>query len=70
MEKSCIFYSSNLDGRTRSIVKRLLHLWEIKSDARYLGNPMFFYRSKIKACNYIREMVANRLSSWKRKLLL
>lgn len=35
----------------------------------YLGNPLFFSRSKTKTFNFLKEKVKSRLASWRNRLL-
>lgn len=63
LDKSGIFFSSNIPGHLRGVLKRLLGLAEIKENAKYLGNPMFIGQSKRQAFNCLKERVTSRLDS-------
>lgn len=69
LDNSKVLFSSNLDGRLKGTIKRILHLNKVKNDVIYLGNPMYFGRSKCRTFNYIKEKVASQFASSRNKLL-
>lgn len=67
--KSGVFFSKNTCKGQRRAIERILNLKSFKSNAFYLGNPLFLGRSKIKSFSFLKEKVESRLASWQGNLL-
>lgn len=66
--KSGVFFSKNIDRRTRRLLNCKLGMCEMKEEAFYLSNPMFVGKNKIKAFDFLKDKIENRLATWKGEL--
>ncbi|XP_027181659.1 uncharacterized protein LOC113780035 [Coffea eugenioides] len=69
LEKSSVFFSSNVDYQRRREVRQSLGSIQVATQGRYLGLPMVITRSKQQVFGYIKDSISRRMASWKNKLL-
>nr|XP_048332767.1 uncharacterized protein LOC125423184 [Ziziphus jujuba var. spinosa] len=56
-------------GRLKAIPKSILNVKKLSKDAKYLGNPLFYGKNKLKDFEEVRKKVELRLKNWKANLL-
>ena len=65
LEKSSIFFSSNIDGGQRNWIKTRLNVKEVDQFESYLGLPTLIGRSKYQAFAFLKDKVWKKLQGWK-----
>lgn len=65
--KSSIFFSTNVTQECRANISRTLHMYEADESCKYLGLPNMMFHNKYKMLGFLKDMVNQRLHSWKDK---
>ncbi|XP_071926833.1 uncharacterized protein [Coffea arabica] len=68
-EKSCVFFSKNIEEITKTEILRTLDGMKDVKQSKYLGLPMAIGRPKKQIFSYIKDKAVNRLQGWKKRLL-
>ncbi|KAF7120235.1 hypothetical protein RHSIM_Rhsim13G0061700 [Rhododendron simsii] len=66
-DKSSVTFSSNMGEMDKQLVCDLLDVPLMKVDARYLGLPSFWGKSKMEAYSFIVDKTLGKLQGWKQK---
>ncbi|XP_024033121.1 uncharacterized protein LOC112095413 [Morus notabilis] len=69
LDKSCAFFSTNTIPSVKEEILSALWVGEAKGDERYLGNPLFVSRNKVKDFSFLKEKLWKRLEGWNAKFL-
>ena len=69
LEKSSIYFSSNVKAERRQGIKDLLGVKEVERFESYLSLPTLVGRSKYQTFLYIKDGVWKKIQGWKGKLL-
>uniref|UniRef100_A0A803P323 Reverse transcriptase domain-containing protein n=1 Tax=Cannabis sativa TaxID=3483 RepID=A0A803P323_CANSA len=67
--KSAVVFSSNANDSLRSSIVDALGVRRMEASEVFLGNPLFFTKSKTRDFNFVVDKVKNRLEGWRCKLL-
>lgn len=67
--KSGIFFSKQTQGQSSRAIKQILKMKKLKSNAIYLGAPLFLSRSPNKDFSYLQDKLEGRLARWSSKSL-
>lgn len=69
LDKSFMFFSSNIIQSNKQQLCQTLNMKEADKDCKYLGLPNFMQRSKIATLGYLRGKVKKRVQSWEGSLI-
>ena len=69
LEKSSVFFSSNMGAGQRKWIKNKLGVKEVDRFESYLGLPTLIGRSKYQTFSFLKDKVWKKLQEWKGKLL-
>ena len=69
MEKSSIYFSSNVEEERRQQITELLGVTEVERFESYLGLPTLVGRAKYQTFSFLKDRVWKKIQGWKGKLL-
>lgn len=67
LDKSGVFFSSNLNPIDKHLICSFLDIPPLKDDAKYLGLPSLWGRSKADSLSFLVEKTLKKLQGWKQK---
>lgn len=67
--KSGIFFSSNMGAMDKQLICDFMNIDLLRGDAKYLGLPSFWGRSKAEAYTFLVEKSLKKMQGWKLKML-
>ena len=69
MEKSLVYFSSNVEEDRRQRIKEQLGVKEVERFESYLGLPTLVGRAKYQTFSFLKDKVRKKIQGWKGKLL-
>ncbi|XP_058195012.1 uncharacterized protein LOC131311532 [Rhododendron vialii] len=69
LNKSGIFFSSNLNPIDKQLICSFLNIPPLKDDAKYLGLPSLWGRSKAEELSFLVEKTLKKLQGWKQRII-
>lgn len=70
VDKSSVFFSSNVNGVTKQDVCEVLRFCESDNNIHYLGLPNIIWRNKSVMLGYLKERIQDRVRRWDCKILM
>lgn len=68
-EKSGFFFSQNVSGKVKALIKIYLGMKELDKKSKHLGMPLIVERNKSLAFENLRRTMENKFQGWKANLL-
>ncbi|KAG5533573.1 hypothetical protein RHGRI_027682 [Rhododendron griersonianum] len=69
VQKSSLFFTPNIKDSLKEEIKEILGMVEMDGDAKYLGLPLFWGKSKKESLGYIRDKIMKKIQGWGNKEL-
>lgn len=69
LDKSGIFFSSNLNTIDKQLICSFLNIPPLKDDAKYLGLPSLWGRSKAEELSFLVEKTLKKMQGWKQRII-
>lgn len=69
LDKSGVMFSTNVQPIEKHLILSFLNIPQVKSDAKYLGLPSFWGRSRFEAYTFLVEKALKKMQGWKNKLV-
>lgn len=68
-QKSSLYFSPNTTAENKEEIGRILGMPEMEMNAKYLGLPIFWGKSKKEVVAYIKDKITRKVQSWNRRTL-